>query len=92
MGDTEIEFIPAHSTEVEDVLRATMSDRDDESVKDDAADEAERSMFDNFAADTKATLRDDAQTNRSFDREFNRHSAAMRLLNQPPAIGGHLWL
>jgi hypothetical protein len=48
---SDIDFIPAYSTEVESVLRETMRDRDDEAVKDDAAVEAERSQFDNTAAD-----------------------------------------
>jgi hypothetical protein len=34
---TETDFGPAYSTRVESVLRETMSDRDDEAVKDGAA-------------------------------------------------------
>jgi hypothetical protein len=89
MADTEIKFVPAHSTEVERhaALRATMNDGDDEAVKDDAADEAERSISD-FAVDTKARARD-KQADRSIDAEFNRHSAAMRIINpvrpRPPS-------
>ena len=54
----EIHFIPAYSTKVEAVSRATMSGSDDEAVKDRAADEAERSQFDGSAVDIKVRLRD----------------------------------
>jgi hypothetical protein len=88
MGDIkEIGFISAYSTRVESTLRATLSDRDDEAVKDHAADDAERSQFDSTAVDCKATLRE-KQVDRSFDSEFNRHSAAMRQMNRtrPPNV------
>jgi hypothetical protein len=78
----EINFIPAHSKRVARVLLATMTDHNDEAVKDAAADEAERSMFDGCAVDTEARSRG-KQDDRSFDSEFSRHQAEMRIINQP---------
>jgi hypothetical protein len=52
-GIKENDFVPAYSTRVEGALRATMSDGDDEAVKDAAADDAERSQFDSTAVDSK---------------------------------------